>query len=292
MTDKIKEALAFRNISETLPQDAVVACQGTEGAYSQYAYEKLFTGGTQNIMYFESFSMVFNAVNKGMCRYGILPLENSLQGSVTEVYDLMHEHSFHIVRSAKVKIDHALLANHGSFAPGIVKILSHEQALAQCSGFIRNLKNVKIEKCANTAVAARSVSQSGRTDIAAIANLNCAGLYNLSVLSRDIQNNPNNYTRFICISKELEIYPHADKISIMFTLPHKPGSLYEFIGKFANIGVNLAKLESRPIPGSDFEFMFYAEMDAAIGSEGILELFKQLSERGGVFTFLGNYAEV
>ncbi|MCL2071137.1 MAG: bifunctional chorismate mutase/prephenate dehydratase [Oscillospiraceae bacterium] len=277
-------------IINEFPKTAVVACQGTEGAYSQSACKKLFEQPI--IMYFDSFDAVFNAVDKGMCKYGILPLENSLHGSVTEVYDLMRRYSFSIARTAKVKINHALLANHGSFAPQIKEIYSHEQALSQCSDFIKNLQNIKITSCANTAVAARTVSESGRNDFAAIANPNCADLYELSIISLDIQNNSNNYTRFICISKETEIYPEADKVSLMFTVAHKPGSLYEFLGKFANIGVNLSKLESRPIPGSDFEFMFYAEMDADANSAEIARLFKQLYDAPEYFTFLGNYSEI
>lgn len=279
-------------------KSAVVACQGTEGANSQRACETLFTN--PETMYFESFDAVFNAVDKDMCEYGILPLENSLHGSVTEVYDLMRKYRFYIVKSVKVRINHALLSNHGAFAPGITEIYSHEQALAQCVEFIKNLKNVKVISCANTAVAARTVAESGRTDIAAIADSNCADLYNLSVISRDIQNNPNNFTRFICISKKREVDAFTgrnndnNRISVMFTVAHKPGSLYEFLGKFAEINVNLTKLESRPIPGSDFEFMFYAEMEISPETAKDAEtLIKKLSvpAQPETFLLLGNYSE-
>ena len=270
--------------------NSTIAVQGTQGANSQTACERLF--GESGIMYFGTFDAVFNAVDKGLCRYGILPLENSLNGSVAEVYDLMRKYSFFITKSVKVKINHVLLANHGAFAPQIKEIYSHEQALAQCSSFLKNLNNVKITDYANTAIAARAVSESGRNNIAAIADPNCAKLYDLSVISQDIQNNPNNYTRFICISKELEIEEGADQISLMFTLEHKPGSLYEFIGRFADIGVNLTKLESRPIPGSDFEFMFYAELEASMKSQKIVDLIEKLKALPQTLMFLGNYREV
>jgi chorismate mutase/prephenate dehydratase len=288
LSDKIK--ISLENTPVEFPQNAVVACQGVKGAYSQLACEKLFTN--PNIIYVNTFDAVFNAVDKGMCGNGILPLENSLCGSVAEVYDLMKKHHFYIVRSVKMKINHALLANHGVISPQIKEIYSHEQALGQCSEFIKKLKNVKIINCVNTASAARAVSESKRNDAAAIANPVCAHLYDLSVISNSIQNNDNNYTRFICISKELQIYPQSNKISLMFTVPHKPGALYGFLEKFASLGVNLTKLESRPISGSDFEFMFYVEMDTSVSSNGIKELMDELENTYETFVFLGNYKEV
>lgn len=287
MVDKIKSAI---DTGKIFPQSVSAACQGTEGAYSQFACENLFQ--QPEILYFESFNAVCAAVDKGMREYGILPLENSLHGSVTEVYDLMRKYGFYIVRSLKMKINHALLANHGVIPPQIKEIYSHEQALGQCGDFIKNLKDVKIISCANTAVAARTVAQSGRTDIAAIANPNCAELYNLSVISRDIQNNKNNYTRFICISKNLEIYHGADRISLMFTVPHKPGALYAFLAEYAQLGVNLTKLESRPIPGTDFDFMFYAEIEASVCSRKIIDLISYYNNASETFLFLGNYIEI
>lgn len=271
------------------PKSAVVACQGVEGANSQIACDKLFD--RPKIMYMSSFDSVFTAVDKGLCRYGILPIENSLQGSVIGVYDLMKKYSFHIVRSVRVKIDHMLLANIGVELKDIKEIYSHEQALAQCSDFLKDLTNVKIIPCENTAVAAKMVLESGRRDVAAISSKNCAELYNLRVLNDNIQNSANNYTRFICISKDLEIYPGANKISVMFSVPHRPGSLYEMISKFSVLGVNLTKLESRPIPGRDFEFIFYVDFDASVYSNEIKALLSSLEESPDFFAFLGNYSE-
>ena len=288
LSDKIKSALA--NSPESFPKTSLCACQGVEGAYSQFACETLFTN--PEILYFESFDAVFNAVDKGMCKNGILPVENSMEGSVNEVCELMRRYNFYIIRSVKIKINHALLSNEGVIPPQIKEIYSHEQALGQCRNFIKKLQDVKVIKCANTAAAARMVAESGRLDVAAIANPDCAKLYNLSVISRNIQNNDNNFTRFICISKNMEIYPDANRISLMFTVAHKPGSLYEFISKFADLGVNLVKLESRPIPGRDFEYMFYVEMDASVNTKGILALINELENSPESFTFLGNYSEV
>ncbi len=271
------------------PKSAVVACQGVEGANSQLACDKLF--GRAKIVYMKSFDSVFTAVDKGLCKYGILPIENSLNGSVISVYDLMKKYRFHIVRSVKIKIDHMLMTKPGVEMSEIKEIYSHEQALAQCSDFLATL-GVKLIPCENTATAAKIVSESDRRNIAAISSKSCAELYNLSVISENIQNNDNNHTRFICISKELEIYPGANKISIMFTVPHRPGSLYSIISKFSVLGVNLTKLESRPIPGKDFEFMFYLDFEASVYSKDIRALISTLEEEPEFFAFLGNYQEV
>ena len=271
------------------PKSAVVACQGVEGANSQIACDKLFDRA--KIMYMNSFDSVFTAVDKGLCKYGILPIENSLHGSVVGVYDLMKKYSFHIVRSVKVKIDHMLMANIGTELKDIKEVYSHEQALAQCSEYLATL-GVRIIPCENTATAAKMVAESGRNDVAAISSKNCAELYNLAVINDKIQNSENNYTRFICISKNLEIYPGANKISVMFTVPHKPGSLYSIISKFSVLGVNLTKLESRPIPGRDFEFIFYVDFDASVYSNEIKALIASLEEEPEFFAFLGNYSEV
>jgi chorismate mutase/prephenate dehydratase len=242
-------------------------------------------------MYINTFDGVFSAVEKNLCQYGILPIENSLHGSVTSIYDLMYKYRFFIVRSVKLKINHVLLAKPGVKLSDVRKIYSHEQALAQCSEFLKN-QNVAIEPCENTATAAKMIKESESNDIAAISSIQCADLYNLDVLSEDIQNSDNNYTRFICISKRLEIYPGARKISLMVTTPHTPGSLYKLIAKFATRGINITKLESRPIPNKDFEFMFYFDLDIQVYDEAVFNLFSQLEGENEKFMFLGCYTEL
>lgn len=288
LKERVQEAI--RNTDPVFPSRAIVACQGVEGAYSQNACDKLFS--LPNIMYFNSFSGVFQAVESGLCRYGILPIENSTAGSVNEVYDLMKKHNFYIVRSIKLRIDHNLLAKKGTKLSDIKEIYSHQQALDQCSEFLKGLKGVKITVCENTAVAAKFVAESDRNDVAAISSKNCAELYSLSVLSNTVQNNDNNYTRFICISKSLEIYPGADKVSMMFSIAHKPGALYNVVSRFSTLGLNLTKLESRPMPGKDFEFLFYFDLNASIYDEKVPELLGEFDDEFDQFTFLGSYSEM
>lgn len=285
--ERIEKAL--EETPKLFPKKAVVACQGVEGSYSQAACEKLFE--VPSTMYFNSFEGVFNAVEKGLCQYGILPIENSSYGSVGTVYDLMRNYNFHIVKSIRLRVNHSLLAKPGTQLKDIKEIYSHEQAIGQCGEFLKTLKDVKITICENTARAAKMVAESDRGDVAAICSRDCIELYGLESLNNNIQVSDNNYTRFICISKNLEIYPGANKISLMLSLPHRPSSLYHMIAKFAALGVNLTKLESRPVPGSDFEFMFYFDMEASVYSPELINLLGQLENQPELFVFLGSYSE-
>ena len=281
---------SIENTPKLFPQAPMVACQGVEGAYSQIACEKIFKNPF--IMYFKNFEGVFNAIDQGLCQYGILPIENSTAGSVNKVYDLMIRHNFSIVRTFRMKVDHNLLANPGAKLEGIKEIYSHEQAINQCSGFLATLKGVKVIPVENTATAAQMVAQSGRTDIAALSSRSCAELYSLSILASNIQDKGSNHTRFICISKNLEIYPGSDKTSIMMVLPHRPGSLYRVLARLYTLGINVTKLESRPIPDREFEFMFYFDLETSIYSEEFIQLMCELEDLCEEFKYLGSYTEV
>ena len=281
---------SIRETRELFPPKAMVACQGMEGAYSQMACEKIFQ--MPSIMYFKNFENVFSAIERGLCTYGILPIENSLAGSVSSVYDQMISHNFYIVRSTRVKIDHTLLAKPGARQEDIKEVFSHEQAIQQCSGYLAAHKDWRVNICSNTAAAAKMVAESGRIDVAAISSGNCAALYGLERLDGDIQNNSNNYTRFICISRKPEIYPGADHTSLMLVLPNRPGSLYQLLGRFNAQGINLTKLESRPMPGKDFEFMFYFDIEASVYSPSFARLIEELDATLDNFSYLGSYSIV
>ena len=280
---------ALENTPSIFPDTAFIACQGIEGAYSQIAADKLFANA--DIMYFRTFDGVFHAVEAGLCRYGVLPIENSSYGSVTQVYDLMKSHKFHIVRAMKLQISHRLLAKPGTKLADIKEVYSHSQAIGQCSKFLREHQEIKVNIVANTAVAAQMVADSDRNDIAAISSPDCASLYGLEVMNDKVQNSDHNYTRFIVICKDLEIYPGADKASIMITLGHTPGSLSDMLARFSALGLNLTKLESRPIEGRDFEFMFYLDVQASVYSGDFIDLLCQLDSEPNEFTFLGAYKE-
>lgn len=280
---------AAEKTPKLFPNRGVIAVQGREGSYSQQACDKLFPLG--DIMYFKTFSHIFDAVNNGLCDFGILPIENSSNGSVNEVYDLMMEKNFYIVRSYKLYIKHVLLGKADSKLEDIREIMSHQQAIEQCSDYLKKKPEITTNFYSNTAEAARYLSESDRKDLAVISSKYCADLYGLKVLEENIQNNENNYTRFICIAKDMEIYPGSGKISLMLTAPHEPGGLYDIMAKFAALGLNITKLESRPKAGSDFEFMFYFDFEGSIESEDVRMLIDDLSQNSDGFAFFGNYQE-
>jgi len=285
--ERIEEAL-----KETgdYPVSAIVACQGVPGAYSQKAAEKLFA--LSDILYFKDWNAVFGAVEKGLCAYGVLPIENSTAGSVNAVYDLMQKHHCFIARSVKLRVSHALLAPAGTTLADVKEVVSHEQALGQCAEYLKTLGGVKLTRFENTALAAKYIAESGRKDIACISSKECAGIYGLKVLASEIQTNSDNFTRFIAVSKKMQIFEGAKKISILVNLPHETGSLNRLLNRFSTLGLNLTKLESRPIGSSPFEFAFYFDFDADIRRKEVQNLIAELENSCERFVFLGGYEEI
>lgn len=285
----VKEELdqLISNGLKDFPIDGTVACQGVYGANSSVATEKLFP--ISNITYFKTFEGVFNAVEKGLCEFGVLPLENSTAGSVSEVYDLMKTYDFHIVKSIRVQIDHCLAGLTDDIGQ-IKRVVSHPQALSQCAEFLKGL-GVSTQVAENTAVAAKSLAESGDRSVAVLCSKESADAYGLKIIKSKVQDNQKNYTRFICITKDLRIYNGADKISIMTSLAHTPGSLNKIVGRFYSFGLNLTKIESRPIEGSDFEFMFYFDFEGNVLDEQVRNLIAELDNGSDKFVLLGSYKE-
>ena len=271
------------------PQRGTVACCGIFGSNAQMACDKLLP--LSQILYVNSFQAVFDAVEEGLAQFGVLPIENSSNGSVKEVYDLLERKYCYIVRGTKQWISHDLLAKEGTGLEDIHTVYSHPQALGQCSEFFAQYPHIKLEPYTNTAMAAQMVAQSEDAGIAAVAAPQCAQLYGLQAVRRSIQNNDNNYTRFICITKDLAVYPGANKISIVTTASHTPGGLGSLLTKFGNMGINLTKIESRPIQGHNFEFLFYLDLEASLVDPRVRALLAELHESQDKFRLLGNYPE-
>lgn len=281
---------AQASTQSVFPRFASVACQGIEGAYQQIAADKMFRHARLN--FYPHFHDVFTAVETGVCRFGVVPLENSTAGSVTKIFDLMRDYQFYIVKTVRLKIDHNLLAHKGAKLEDIRHIYSHEQALSQCSNFLSTLPHVEVHTCKNTALAAQMVAEQDQSGYACISSRECSELYDLDVVAQDIQDTDNNYTRFACISKALEIYPGSERVSLMLTCAHKPGSLYTVLQIFYTLGINIIKLESRPIVGKDFEFMFYFDINCSHESPEFTKLMRALEEECRDVRYLGSYSEV
>ena len=284
--DKIKELTSVDLPS--FPVSASVACQGVAGANSGSAAKKVFP--ISDISYFKNFEGVFSAVDKGLCEYGVLPIENSTAGSVLEVYDLMTKYNFYIVRSVRVKINHCLASTTGEKG-AIKKIISHSQALSQCHEYTKKL-GVDVEAVENTAVAAKTVAESNDTSLACLCSKECAELYGLKIIEESVQDNSNNYPRFIVISKDLKIYESNDRISVMTAASNEIGSLSKILTRFASIGLSLTKIESRPIIGSNFEVLFYFDFEGSVKDNGVLNLISELENGSLKFKFLGTYKEI
>ena len=274
---------------ELFPQTGLIACQGVEGGNSQAACDRLFPRGS--LMYVKTFEAVVSAVESGLCKFGVLPIENSSNGSVRAVYALLQDHSLSIVRSTRLCIRHELLAQPGVKLEDVTEIYSHEQALGQCSRFLNRLNGVKIIPCGNTAAAAKMVAESGNRHAAAISSHPCAALYGLECINDHIQNSDNNYTRFVCITKNPVIYAGANRVSLIIAFDNRPGALYEILSKLAALDINLTKLESCPVVGSDFEFIFFLELEADLRDPSVLAMLEEMERSCAQFQFLGNYAE-
>ena len=269
-------------------ESVFVACAGVDGSYASKTAKTLFPNG--NIRHYRLFEDVFEAVNKGEAPLGIIPVENSTAGSVHESYDLIMKYRFYVVGSYSLDVSHCLCAKKGVKYEDINEVYSHPQALAQCSKFLKDFDFTGINHT-NTAAAAKFVSESSRNDIGVICSAEAAKAYDLQIIKKGIQNISANKTRFIVISKKLIIPENADKISLIFSLPHTTGSLYRVLGRFSMTGLNLTKLESRPLANGEFSYFFYADLLGNVRDEETLDLLCALYSELPNFKFLGNYHE-
>lgn len=247
------------------PTDAgiAVAFQGERGAYSEMALSRYFQNEDVVPVPCARFSDVFDAVLSARCRSGIVPIENSLAGSVHENYDLLLQYpDLRIVGELKLRVEHSLLGCEGATEETIRSVYSHPQALAQCDAFLARHEQWQRIPFYDTAGSAAHVAEEGRTDAAAIANARAAETYGLQVIREGIETNPHNYTRFVVLARESETeVEHPDMASIVFSTPDRPGALYGAMEVLARAELNLKKLESRPIPGKPWQYMFYLDVE-------------------------------
>ena len=265
-----------------------VICPGVDGSFSSIAARRMFQNG--ELHFTEQFADVFRSVADGEADYGVIPIENSWAGSVHESFDLMMKHRLRIACAVELPVHHCLVGVKGAQIPAIRQVLSHPQGLAQCGDYIA-AHGFEAVSCSNTATAAMDAARQGDLSVAAIASEETAALYGLEVLERDIQSSSENVTRIIAISRDLKIADHADRISLIFTVPNVTGSLYRLLARFALCGLNLTKLESRPTKDRNFDYYFYLDFTGSVEQEHTMDLLCALEEELPVFRFLGNYPE-
>lgn len=261
-----------------------VACLGQKGSFSHEAFLKLYPEAKP--LFYDDFASIFAAVESGEADLGLVPVENSSAGSVGDVYDLILRYRFSIVRALSLPIRHCLASSEADLS-AVKKVYSHPQPIRQCSEYIA-AHHLSAEPFSSTAQAAVEAQKPG---IAAICSEHAAREYGLNILARDIQNSSGNCTRFIVISRRLSIPEEARKISLCFSLPHRTGTLYAVLSRFAAAGLNLTKIESRPIPGRRFEYDFYLDFTGSVHNGDTLDLLCALYDELPRFTFLGNYVE-
>jgi arogenate/prephenate dehydratase len=263
------------------------AFQGEPGAFSEAAAARL--GPAADTLPCREFEDVFAAVTSGAASHGVLPIENSVGGSIHRNYDLLSEHELPIVGEVELRVEHTLAALPGVPLEAIRRVYSHPQALAQCERFLRSLEGVDIVATYDTAGSARMIQEGQLRDTAAIASRRAAEIFGLSVLREGVQDFDSNITRFIVIAREPLPLGAPDKTSLVFALPNAPGALFKALSVFALRDIDLAKLESRPIRGKPWEYLFYADLNASREEPRCARAIEHLGEFASFLRLLGSY---
>jgi len=266
-----------------------IGYQGVEGAYSHLAIEEYFKNEDIEEYNYSIFEDVLEAVSKGEIEYGILPIENSSTGGITEVYDLIRKYNCFIIGEKVIKVDHNLLVYPGTKLEDVTEVYSHPQGFAQCGKFFKEHPKMKKIPYYNTARGAKLVSEEKKPYMGAVAGKQAAKRYNLEILASNINANKNNYTRFFIISKKMIGNSAADKITMVITLKHEPGSLYKLLGCFYNFNMNMENIESRPIPEKPWEYFFHIDVTGNLEDENVKKALENIKEFAAESKVLGNY---
>ncbi len=265
-----------------------IAFQGAPGAFSEVAAERAWAG--VETVACEQFEDVFASVAAGQTTHGLLPIENSTGGSIHRNYDLLLEHELPIVAETELQVVHHLVALPGTDLARIRRVCSHPQALAQCENFLRGLPNVEIVATYDTAGSARAIRDQGLTDTAAVASARAAEIFGLSVLQSGIQDYRDNITRFLLVARDPQPLGPPDKTSLVFALPNSPGALFKALSVFALRDIDLTKLESRPMRGRPWEYLFYVDLGTGRSDVRCGRAILHLEESARWVKTLGSYA--
>ena len=283
--DGLRSALAAARTPLNHPR---VLYQGEAGAYAEEAAAAFF-GEEAPRRHVPVWEDIFLALRAGEADYGVLPIENSSTGSINQVYDLLSRYGAYVVGEQVVPVRHCLMALPGTTLDRVRTVCSHEQGLLQCEDYLGEHPGWTREPMLNTAAAAKSVAEGRDLTRAAIGSPRAAALYGLDILARDIQSNTENYTRFVVVSPVMELREGRDRISAIFTLSHRSGTLYRILTVFAAAGLNMMKLESRPIHGRPWEYRFFVDFTGDLTAPGMEGVLRELSQASESFRVLGNY---
>lgn len=284
----LTEQLDFKEVDGIDYSNARIVFQGVDGANSQMAMKEYF-GENANSFHVDTFRDAMEAIQNGSANYAVLPIENSSAGFVTQSFDLLVEYDACIVGEQIIKIDHALLGVKGATKEEISIVYSHPQALMQCSDYLESHPNWSQKSFVNTATAAKKVMEDSLKNQAAIANIKTADIYGLDVLEDTIQDNKDNYTRFIIVTSQKIFEKKAGKVSICFEIPHESGSLYHMLSHFIYNDLNMVKIESRPIKEKAWEYRFFIDFEGNLNDGAVTNALRGLSEECNNLKILGNY---
>jgi chorismate mutase/prephenate dehydratase len=268
-------------------QGIEVAFQGQAGAYSQEAAFSFF-GASVQTRPCDMLDEVFKLVQDSGLPYGIVPVENSQEGSISRSYDLLLDSEVMVCGEAQIRVSHCLLANHGTTPGGLKRVYSHPQALAQCQGYLRRL-GCELIPSYDTAGSAKMIKDKKLMDSASVASARAALIYDMNILAREIEDNPRNTTRFFVLGKQDSPPTGHDKTSIVFLLKHRPGTLHEALGEFSGRGINLTKIESRPTRQKPWEYNFYLDFEGHRTDAAIQETLGRLEDISLFLKVLGSY---
>jgi prephenate dehydratase len=265
----------------------IVAFQGEPGAFSQEAIAGFF--GPVETLPCESFEAVFAAVTSTQSNAGMIPIENSLAGSIHQNYDLLQRYSLWITGEYFLRVRHCLIALPGVQKSALRRVISHPQALGQCDGYLRNLKGIKAEAVFDTAGGVKMLRESGDRACAAIASCQAAEIYAMQILEEGVEDDPENFTRFLAVGLA-PVSPSGDaKTSIVFSLHNRPGSLFKALSVFALRDIDLTKIESRPLVGKPWDYLFYVDFAGAAEEEVARKALDHLGEYASMLRVLGSY---
>ena len=277
-----------KNNSSYSPSNGLIGYFGEEGSYTEQATIEYFGEEVKKVN-IKKFDEILEKVSDGSISYGVLPIENSFLGGISVVVDLIREYGLFITGEKIIRVQHNLIGLNDATIDDIKEVYSIPQALEQCSSFFDRREQITLKPYLNTASSVRLVKEKNDKTIAAVASSRAAKIFGLKIIKDDICNSRHNYTRFVVVSRENEINDSCNKLSILLTIPHTPGSLSNILNLFSEKNLNLLKIESRPIPNRPWEYFFYLDFEGNINNPDIFELLNKIEKLCPYYRFLGNY---